>query len=425
LKKILILYPHYPPSNLVGVHRIRLFVQHLEKFNWQPTILTVHENFYEENLDYNLEKLHNPKVEIVKVTAFKTTNPRLIGDIGLRAFFQLYRKAKALIKENNYDFLLCSIPSFYCALLGRLLHQSTGIKYGIDYQDPWVHYFPGSNKIFSRHWFSTKIAKFLEPIAVKKVSLITGVAESYYLPVLQRNTHLHKIISGYMPMGGEQKDFDIISTLNLQTYLFQKNKNKFVFVYAGALLPNAVLPLEKVFDSISKNIHQFENIEFHFIGTGKVTTDKTNFTVKKIAEKYKIWNEIIFEYPARIPYLDVLVHLNIADGVFILGSTESHYTPSKVYQAILSKKPILAVLHKESSAVNLIEESNAGKVVSFSGIEGIDEIYNNFCNVFNEYKIFESSFLQKQVNKEMFTNYSAFAITEKLSNLLNQAIQKN
>ena len=47
IKKILILYPHFPPSNLAGVHRPRLFAQHLPSFGWQPTILTVHEKYYE------------------------------------------------------------------------------------------------------------------------------------------------------------------------------------------------------------------------------------------------------------------------------------------------------------------------------------------------------------------------------------------
>ena len=54
-----------------------------------------------------------------------------------------------------------------------MLHGSTGIKYGIDYIDPWVHHFPGSEQLFSRHWFSTQLAKLLEPVAVKKAVLIT------------------------------------------------------------------------------------------------------------------------------------------------------------------------------------------------------------------------------------------------------------
>ena len=105
MKKVLILYPHFPPSNLAGVHRPRLFAQHLPSLGWEPIILTVNEKYYEEQPDYNLTKLLPPGLRIEKVSAFKITKPRIIGDIGLRAFFQLYKRAMELIKSENIDFL--------------------------------------------------------------------------------------------------------------------------------------------------------------------------------------------------------------------------------------------------------------------------------------------------------------------------------
>ncbi|MFN0082402.1 MAG: hypothetical protein ACKVOM_07760 [Ferruginibacter sp.] len=422
MKKILILYPHFPPSNLAGVHRARLFAQHLPTFGWKPTILTVHENFYEEKLDANLAKLLPSELRIEKVNAFSTKKIRIIGDIGLRGFFQLYKKAKQLLKTEQYDFLYIPIPSFYCALLGRMLHNKTKIKYGIDYIDPWVHIFPGSNKIFSRHWLSTKLAKFLEPIAVKKTSLITGVAEGYYQPVLERNPNLKNIVTGAMPYGGEIKDYEIISTLNIVPYLFNKKKEKIQFVYAGAMLPKSYMPLEKIFESIVGDISLFENVEFHFIGTGKRPNDAESFNIKPLAEKYNLWQSVIFEYPARIPYLDVLVHLNIADGVFILGSTEPHYTPSKVYQAILAAKPILGVLHLDSSAVKIIAEANVGLVLAFNGEKGVEKISTNFTNTFNSFSVFRNNFKKEQIDLSLVESYSAYAVTQTLSQLLDKAV---
>lgn len=48
LKKNLIITPHYPPSNLAAVHRSRLFAQHLPAFGWEPIILTMHKDHFEE-----------------------------------------------------------------------------------------------------------------------------------------------------------------------------------------------------------------------------------------------------------------------------------------------------------------------------------------------------------------------------------------
>ena len=397
-----------------------MFAQHLPSFGWEPVVITVHENYYEEKLDLNLVKLLPTNLRIEKVGAKVSGKKRIIGDIGLRAFKPLYRKAKELITQEQIDFLYIPIPSFYCALLGRWLHRTTGIKYGIDYIDPWVHHFPGSEKIFSRHWFSTKLAKILEPIAVKNASLITGVAEGYYQPVLDRNPHLKNVVTGSMPYGGEEKDHAIVATLEIKPYLFKKNNSKFKFVYAGAMLPKAFLPLENILKVVTEDKNLFENIEFHFIGTGKTPDDPNGFNIKPLAETFGLYNSIIFEYPARIPYLDVLVHLNIADAVFILGSTEPHYTPSKVYQAVLSGKPIFAVLHEASSAVKVIEKSNAGIVLSFNGEEDVETIQQSFSSSFIAFKEFKNVFTKNQIELSIFEEYSAFAVTKKLAELLDK-----
>ncbi len=426
LKKILILYPHFPPSNLAGVHRPRLFAQHLPSFGWEPIILTVHEKYYEEPLDYNLTKLLPDNLRIEKVKAYKITNPRLIGDIGIRAFFQLYNKAKQLILSEHIDFLLIPIPSFYCALLGRLLNRSTKIKYGVDYIDPWVHKFPGSDKLFSRHWFSTKIAQLLEPIAVKRASLITGITEGYFKGVQDRNPKLtNSAIFGAMPYGGELQDHITLNNLNISPYLFTFNPNKIQLVYAGAFLPKSVELLKIIFKNISVNMELFKEVEFHFIGTGIIRNNQTINTIQPIAELEGIWQSIIFEHPNRIPYLDVLAHLNNADGIFVLGSTEPHYSPSKVYQGILSEKPIFAVLHKKSSAGAVLHLSNAGLLLSFDGEAGLHSVSTEFVPLFKSYLKLLRSFDKGKINKELFNPYSARAVTKELTNLLNKACNFN
>jgi hypothetical protein len=421
LKKILIISPHFPPSNLAAVHRSRLFAQHLPAFGWLPVILAVDEKYYEEKLDHQLSRLLPEGLQIEKVSAFPVTRPRLIGDLGLRAFRQLYKKARRIIKEQSIDFLYIPIPSFYAALLGRWLHASTGVKYGIDYIDPWVHRFPGSEKLFSRHWFSWKLASILEPIAIKKASLITGVAEGYYKGVQERNPALAATcLFGAMPYGGEAADHLKVKELNTGPYLFQKAKGKIQLVYAGAMLPKAYRPLEAIMQAISKAPSDFADLEIHFIGTGKTPNDPQGYNIRPMAEKYGLWENVIFEYPARIPYLDVLIHLDAASGVFILGSTEPHYTPSKVYQAVLSQKPVLAVLHAQSTACEVLRNTGAGLVLPFDGEEGVDIISGIFPKIFREYITFQQNFSPARVNYLLFDQFSAKSVTGQLAHLLNK-----
>ncbi len=421
LKKILIISPHFPPSNLTAVHRARFIANHLPSFGWEPIILTVHEKYYEEELDLNLEKLLPQDLRIEKANAFKITRPRLIGDIGLRSFFQMYKKAKQVIRQEKIDFVYITIPSFYGALWGRWLHKTTEVKYGIDYIDPWVHEFPGSEKIFSRHWFATKVSGFLEPVAVKKASLITGVAASYFQDVIKRNPFLKKDCKFIaIPYGSEKSDHDAVKELNVKPYLFQSKTGKIQMVYAGAMLPKAYGPLEEIFKAIIKSKDQFRDVEFHFIGTGRASKDPKGYNIKSLAEKYELWKSIVFEYPKRIPYLDVLVHLNAADGVFILGSTEAHYTPSKVYQAVLSEKPIFAVLHKESTGVTVIRDSKAGVVLDFNGENDLQRIQNEFPIMFQQYKKAIASFDAERTDQSAFEKYSAREVTKTLVSILDK-----
>lgn len=418
---VLIISPHFPPSNLVGAHRARLFAMHLPAFGWEPVILTVDQKYYEESLDHNLSRLVPAGVRVEKAGAFRVTRPRLIGDVGLRGFLQLYRKAKKLIRENKIDFLLVTIPSFYPALLGRWLHASTGIPYGIDYQDPWVHQFPGSDRLFSRHWFSRKLSGFLEPIAVKKATLITGVAEGYYKGVLDRNPRLRsQAITGAMPIGGEKADHDKVSQLGLRPYLFDKMPGKIRLMYAGAMLPKAYAPLEAILETISRHPGVFGDLEIYFIGTGRTPDDPEGYNIRPLAEKYGLWNTVVFEHPRRIPYLDVLVHLEAVDGAFILGSTEPHYTPSKVYQGVLSRKPILAVLHQASSAVAVIRSANTGVVLAYDGEAEIHRIREEFLEIYQRFMAFMRNFDPRQVNMEAFDQYSARQVTAALAALLDK-----
>ena len=70
--------------------------------------------------------------------------------------------------------------------------------------------------------------------------------------------------------------------------------------------------------------------------------------------------DIVFEKRERIPYLEVLNNLSSATGILAIGSTEMHYTASKIFQSILSKKPVFTVFHHQSTVINILKETNAG-----------------------------------------------------------------
>jgi glycosyltransferase involved in cell wall biosynthesis len=422
---VIIVAPHFPPSNLAAVHRSRLFAQHLPEFGWEPTVVTVHPDYYTEDLDWNLVQLVPDDLHVERVPAVPDRwSP--VSDIGVRGFAPLLRRLLDLVDQENPDFLYIPIPSHYAALLGPLVHHLRGVPYGLDYIDPWVQpqWHPGE-AFFNKHWVSRKLADVLEPFAVRDASLITGVAEDYYSDVLERNPHLKtQAVTAAMPYGGEKTDHEAVARMDLEPYLFDAGDQQFHFVYAGALLPKAVDPLRRVLRAIADARETFQDVCFHFIGTGTSPSDPEGYNVRSHAEEFGLWGSIVDEHPPRIPYLDALIHQEAADAVFVLGSTEPHYTPSKVYQGVLAGKPILAVLHEASSACEVVRSTGAGQVLEFAGQTDLATIERTFADEMKLFRDFSTSFSPEHVDQDAFETYSARSVSETLADSLSEAVQR-
>jgi hypothetical protein len=271
--------------------------------------------------------------------------------------------------QKKIDFFHITIPSNFSALLGELLYRRHGFPFGIDYIDPWVHSWPAALVPLSKAWTSYNLSKLLEPWAVKHASLITGVAPLYYEPVLRRNPPLRdQCISAAMPYGNSDLDYSLLEKLSPDPFLFCPDDGLFHMIYAGALLPKADAVLERLWGALAvlrdKYPEILQRIRIHFVGTGKSPNDPNGHTIKPKLQRLGL-ERWVDEHPHRIAYTDALNHLKQASAILIVGSTEAHYTPSKIYQAVQAKRPIFALLHKRSSAVGVLRESGAGRVITF------------------------------------------------------------
>jgi hypothetical protein len=369
-KVVAIVAPHFVPSNLAAVHRARLWSLHLREFGWEPVIVTTHWDYYEEQPEMELLDLLPDQLKVIRTKAFRTKPVRLIGDIGIRAFHWHYRALCDLAQAGKMDFLHITIPSNFSACLGRLVRHKFGVPYGIDYIDPWVHHFPGSEKALSKAWGHRKLANILEPWAVKNAALITGINRAYYEGMLQRNPAVaeHAVLAA-MPYGGCENDHEHVRLHPRPARLFSGHEGKLNLFYAGALLPKAFGVLERLLQSLveirKRKPELAGQFHLHFAGTGKSPKDPKGFNVRPYVERYGL-GDCVSEYPQRIPYLEVLSHLHAASGVLVLGSTEPHYSPSKIFQSIMSRRPVFAMLHEASTAVQTMRASNAGDLVTFT-----------------------------------------------------------
>src|SRR3981189_3071881 len=210
MKRLALLSTYFPPGNVAGVHRARLWSQYLPEFGWEPTIVTTDARYYEERLDPALATLVPDDVKVVYTRALPTRPIRLVGDLGIRALWWHYRALSDLAARREIDFLLITVASHYSSVLGRMIHRRFGVPYGIDYQDPWISDSPRPRPVFSKAWAVEKLARLLEPWAVRDAALIAGVAPGYFAGVLKRNPALaaRAVTTAAMPIGGSEMDFE-------------------------------------------------------------------------------------------------------------------------------------------------------------------------------------------------------------------------
>ena len=370
MRRVALVAAHFPPSNLTNGHRARLWSRFLPEFGWQPVVVTTHWDCFEEAPDWELARLVPADLEVVRTRALPVRPLRVVGDLGVRALWWHYRALCSLARGGGLDFVHVTIPSNYSALLGRLVRRATGVPYGIDYNDPWVHRWPGTERVFSRAWVSCKLGDWLEPWAVRDARLITGVAPLYYEDVLKRNPALRdRVVTAAMPHGACEEDFVQVRDSGRKPFLFDPADGRFHLLYAGALLPNAHGVLQRLLEGVAllarTRPELAARLRLHFVGTGRAIADPRGYNVMPYVEQLGL-QALVDEHPHRIAYVDVLNHLSLASGILVLGSTDRHYTPSKVFQGALARRPMLALLHRDSTAVELIRRSGAGTVLTLA-----------------------------------------------------------
>ena len=172
---------------------------------------------------------------------------------------------------------------------------------------------------------------------------------------------------------------------------------------------------------IKNNIEYFRDIEIHFIGTGLSNSSKGRFSISQLADKMNLLNNIIFEKPERLTYFELLQHISQSSGIFILGSTESHYTPSKLFNAFVTQKPVFAILNSGSTAKNIIEDTNWGLVCTYPN-ENKHKFEEQIINKFSEWK---SKVINEKWNFDFGKAkiYSAYNISSQLAKVLNETVK--
>jgi hypothetical protein len=367
-RNVLIVAPHFPPSGLPPSHRARQFATHLPRYGWQPTVLTVRPEFYQEALEPELCALVPPAVEVVRTAAIPPRRPGGwgIGDLGARVLWHHGRAICRVCRERRIDLVYLPCPPNHQLLLGRLIHARLGIPYVFDYIDPWMSdWLETHARPFTKLWVVHQLAKHLEPIAIRRAAGITAVSQGTTEGVLRRYRHLPAERGVSAPYGAEPELYD---ALRRRSPSDGRSAGVRRLLYLGAMWEAAhdtlrafLTALRRVKDAAPE---LYRTCQVDFVGTSYAPDASDCYQVRPLAEAAGV-GDVVTEIPTRLPFLDALAALATTDTLLMLGSSEPHYTPSRLLPYVFARRPILAVMNGESDATDLLRRHRGVRLVTY------------------------------------------------------------
>jgi len=176
---------------------------------------------------------------------------------------------------------------------------------------------------------------------------IDGIVER--IPAAARVPH------AVIPLGFEPGDFAALRDRPLSGAPFDSADGAVHLCYVGTLLPAGVETLRLLLQGLARARRDdpgASRLRLHFFGTSNQSESAVH-RVLPIARDCGV-ADAVTEEPSRLDYLDALSVLTHAAAIVLLGSSERHYTASKLYPALLAKRPILALFHEQSSVVSIL-----------------------------------------------------------------------
>jgi hypothetical protein len=124
-------------------------------------------------------------------------------------------------------------------------------------------------------------------------------------------------------------------------------------------------------------------LQLNFVGTSNQPSGFGTFKIMALAERYGI-SDFVSETPQRVPYMQALDLLANSHALILIGSDEPHYTASKIYPALLSGRPIIALFHQASSAYEILQRSGGARVIGFDTHEKLRTMTDAIANALRE-----------------------------------------
>jgi hypothetical protein len=428
MRRVLIVSPRFPPINAPDLHRVRLSLPHFEDYGWRPEVWAVDPDRIERDRDPLLGKTVPPQTDVRTVSAPDTRWTRLVGlgSVALRALPFYFWYGSRRLARGDVDLVYFSTTAFPVMVLGRYWKWRFDVPYVIDMQDPWhTDYYVGKPKEEQppKFWFSYRLHKYLEPVAMQGVDGIVSVSQGYCDTLQDRYANVTPEMCEVIPFGAAEIDFEVMEDSGVTQPFVDPDDDTIDVVYAGRGGHDMATAARGFFGALRRGREEkpalFGRVRMHFVGTSYAPAGEGEKTIEPIAEEYGV-EDAVTERTDRIPYFRSLRLLRDADHLVIPGSDDPDYTASKLYPYVLSRRPVLAVFHQRSSVVDVLHKTRAGQPVTF---DNSMDIGNLTATVFRTWtQILEKLPYTPDTDWNAFQPYTAEAMTRRQVKVFDQII---
>lgn len=424
-KKLLIITYYWPPAGGPGVQRWLKFVKYLPDFNIQP-IVYIPENPTYPIIDEGLQSEVSEKTIILKNKIFEPyglaavfgkskTKKISSGIIPIKKKQSIAERAllwirgnifipdarvfwvkpsvkflKNYIRENNIDTIVTSGPPHSLHLIGLQLKKEMALTWLADFRDPWTTI--GYQKALKLTAYAKKKHKALEKEVLNAADtiIVTSKTTKQEFKALTSKP-IEVITNGYDTEKSESVALD----------------EKFTLAHIGSFLSerNPTILWQAIRELTTEHSDFKNDFQLKLIGatSEEVLDSIASHQINKYVQNF-----------GYVSHLEALAHQKKSQ-VLLLIEIDSEDTqsiiPGKLFEYMVSERPILAIGPKDSDFAEIIRETNTGVFFRYDEKE---KLKKQLLNYYHEFKA-----NNLKINPVGLQHYSRHKLTEHLARLIS------
>jgi glycosyltransferase involved in cell wall biosynthesis len=425
-KKLLIITYYWPPAGGPGVQRWLKFVKYLPEFNIQP-IVYIPENPTYPIIDNGLQSEVSDKAIILKNKIFepyglasffgrnktKKISSGIIpnqkkqsvlektllwvrGNLFIPDARFLWVKPsvnylKKYIEENNIDTIVTSGPPHSLHLIGLQLKKELNIKWFADFRDPWTTI--GYHKALKLSSYANNKHKALEKEVLNSADTIIVTSKT-------TKTEFQAITS---------KPIEVITNgYDIEKIEKQSLDEKFSLAHIGSFLSerNPRILWQALKELVSENPDFKNDFRLKLIGA-------TSQEVLDTISEFKLNNYV--QKLGYVPHQEAVEHQRKSQVLLLIeinSTATKSIIPGKLFEYMVSERPIIAIGPEGSDFAEIITATNTGVFFTYNEKEKLKALLLKYYQEYQNQNL--------KVHAVGLQHYSRKSLTEQLVQILNR-----